>query len=180
MEIRNHLESYRQSLKAAGMSPRTIETYASCLGVFLKHFKDLAEPKAISSNQIQSFIISLPSPAYQRQMHGCLKNFYRWVIHQPQKLKYVPFAKKPDRLPAVLSAREVEQIILATDNLKHKTILSLIYACGLRIQEAIDCNMKWIDRSRMVLVIIGKGDKQRQVPLNPRLLQLIEKYYRAY
>jgi len=180
MEIRNNIERFRTALRAKGMAENTIKTYTSCLDVFLNHFKASAEPKAVSADDIQNFIICLKSAAYQRQMHGCLNNFYKWIVHQPDKLKYVPFAKKQERLPMVLSVSEVERLILACNNLKHKTILSLIYACGLRISEAIDCNFTWIDRQRMVLTVIGKGNKQRQVPLDQRLLSLIIQYYRAY
>lgn len=180
MEILNHINKYRECLLAANMSDRTIKTYCSCIGVFLKDHQNIKEPKAVSAEQIQSFLVSLPSQAYQRQMYGALKNFYKWIIHQPNKLKYVPFAQKNERLPTVLAAQEVERVILATNNLKHKTVMSIIYACGLRISEAINCELSWIDRNRMVLNVIGKGNKQRQVPLNPRLLKLIETYWREY
>jgi integrase/recombinase XerD len=67
------------------------------------------------------------------------------------------------------------------DNLKHKMILSILYACGLRVSELI--NLKWsnIDRSRMIINIIkGKGNKDRQVMLPEVLIPLLEKYYREY
>ncbi len=67
------------------------------------------------------------------------------------------------------------------ENIKHKTILALLYSTGLRVSELI--NLKWahIDRSRMVINILqAKGNKDRQVMLTPKIIDLLEEYYRAY
>lgn len=69
----------------------------------------------------------------------------------------------------------------ACTNLKHKVILSLLYACGLRVSELI--NLKWshIDRSRMIInIIAAKGNKDRQVMLTDSIISLLENYFRAY
>jgi site-specific recombinase XerD len=67
------------------------------------------------------------------------------------------------------------------ENLKHKTILALLYSAGLRVSELI--NLKWahIDRSRMIINIIqAKGQKDRQVGLNASIIPLLTSYYRKY
>lgn len=69
----------------------------------------------------------------------------------------------------------------ACENTKHKVILTLLYATGLRVSELL--NLKWehIDRSRMVInVIQGKGKKDRQVMLPPNIITLLEKYWFEY
>jgi len=76
---------------------------------------------------------------------------------------------------------EVQKMFNVCDNLKHKVILSLLYSCGLRVSELI--NLKWsdIDRSRMIINIIGgKGNKDRQVMLDDSLIPLLEKYFYEY
>ena len=85
------------------------------------------------------------------------------------------------KLPIVLSVEEVQKMFDVCENLKHKVILSLLYSAGLRVSELI--NLKWvnIDRSRMIINIIGaKGNKDRQVTLATSLIPLLEKYCREY
>lgn len=180
MKTGKYEESFRSALRARRMAENTIKTYMGCLSAFMAHFKESYQPKDITAQQIQEYIISLPSAAYQRQMHGCVKNFYRWVVHQPNKMQHVPFAKKNEYLPNVLSPEQVQAILNSCQNIKHKTILAMIYACGLRVSEAIDCTFSWIDRSRGILTITGKGNKQRQAPLPPLLLDMLSTYYRLY
>jgi len=140
----------------------------------------MKEPKEVNAEQLKFFIAGLSSPAYQRQMYGALKNFYSWVINQPKKLQYVPFAQREEKLPVVLSQQEIESIILACNNLKHKCIISLIYGFGLRRSELINMQFGWIDRQRMILKVKGKGSIERQVPINDRLLNMMEAYYKQY
>jgi site-specific recombinase XerD len=81
----------------------------------------------------------------------------------------------------VLSQEEIQRMFTACENTKHKVILSLLYATGLRVSELL--NLKWcdIDRSRMIInVIEGKGRKDRQVMLPAIIIPLLEKYYREY
>jgi site-specific recombinase XerD len=134
----------------------------------------------VNAEQIKFFIIGLKSVSHQRQMHGALKNFYKWVIKQPKKLEYVPFAKKANYIPDVLSMQEIKLLVNSLNNLKHKTIVLFIYSCGLRINEALSCTFSWIDRERQMLSVIGKGNKTRLVPLSADLILLLEKYYRQY
>jgi len=65
-------------------------------------------------------------------------------------------------------------------NPAHKTCLSLMYACGLRISEAVSLDVHAINRQRMVLKIIGKGDKERHVPLPQPILQELETIWRSH
>ena len=67
------------------------------------------------------------------------------------------------------------------ENLKHKTILALIYSCGLRVSEVINLRWSHIDRSRMIInIICAKGRKDRQVALPDAIISILEAYYREY
>ena len=180
MEFRNYKNTYIAALEAESKAEQTIKTYVSCLQMFFNHFKNEKDPKEVNAEQIKFFLVGMSSQAYQRQMYGALKNFYKWVIHQPNKMQYVPFAKREEKLPVVLSQQEIESIILACNNLKHKCILSLIYGFGLRRSELINLQFDWIDRERMILKVKGKGYIERQVPINDRLLRMMEAYYAQY
>jgi len=102
-------------------------------------------------------------------------------LGQKNKFKYIPYAKKNGKLPIVLSVDEIQRMFDVCENKKHKVILALLYSCSLRVSELISLKWKDIDRSRMIINIIqAKGNKDRQVGLNDKLLQLLEDYYREY
>lgn len=99
----------------------------------------------------------------------------------PSKIQKIPYPKSENKLPIVLSQDEVQKMFDVCENLKHKVILSLLYSYGLRVSELI--NLKWsnIDRSRMIINVIGgKGNKDRQLMLSEQLIPLLEKYYKQY
>ena len=90
----------------------------------------------------------------------------------------IPAPKKPQTLPIVLSRAEVRQFLESVPSLKHRTILSVCYAAGLRISEAVRLQPADIDSQRMVLrVEQGKGQKDRYVMLSPRLLELLRAWW---
>jgi integrase/recombinase XerD len=91
----------------------------------------------------------------------------------------LPFPKQPHKLPTVLSQDEVTQLIEAPRNQMHRTILMLLYGTGMRRTEASRLKVSDIDSQRMVIHIhSGKGLRDRDVPLTPRLLQVLRDYWR--
>jgi site-specific recombinase XerD len=85
------------------------------------------------------------------------------------------------KLPKILSEEEVIAILKSVDNLKHKTMLSLIYAAGLRRSELINLEVNDIDSKRMVINIRGgKGKKDRITLLSEKILNLLRTYFQAY
>ncbi len=88
---------------------------------------------------------------------------------------------KAQKLPTVLSEREVAAILKAIDNLKHRTMLQLIYAAGLRRSELVNLKTNDIDRQRKVINIRGaKGKKDRITLLSEKFIVLLEAYLREY
>jgi site-specific recombinase XerD len=93
----------------------------------------------------------------------------------------VPYGKRPKTLPVVLSRQEVDDLLRCTKNLKHRTFLTTLYATGMRFSEAANLRLADIDSQRMLIRIThGKGAKQRQVPLSPRLLSELRSYWLQY
>ncbi len=85
------------------------------------------------------------------------------------------------KLPTVLSEQEVGNLLNATENLKHKTILMLCYSAGLRLSELINMKIKDIDSSRMqVRIKQAKGKKDRYSLLSVKLLQVLREYFKKY
>jgi site-specific recombinase XerD len=92
----------------------------------------------------------------------------------------IPAPKKPQTLPIVLSRVEVQRFLESVPTRKHRTILSVCYAAGLRISEAVRLQPAHIDSARMVLrVEQGKGQKDRYVMLSPRLLALLRAWWKV-
>jgi len=180
MNISEHIPFYIQEMERRNFSKNTIENYSGCVKLFLeKSGKD--HPKNINESDIRSFLHSYSTVNTQRNYHSAIKLYYNICLNQKNKFKYIPYAKKDKKLPIVLSVDEIQRMFNVCDNLKHKVILALLYSCGLRVSELI--NLKWtnLDRSRMVINIIqAKGKKDRQVPLDLKLTELLDKYWREY
>jgi len=118
--------------------------------------------------------------SYNQAVCG-LRFLYTHTHRVPWPVTMVPFAKRPRRLPTVLSFEEVEALLQCTPNLKQRTFLTTLYAAGLRLSEAAQLRIPDIDSRRMQLNIArGKGCKQRLVPLSPRLLQELRQYWREH
>lgn len=182
MNIPKYTSEFRNELTRKGFRQNSIESYVSCVDVFLKYFeKAETEPIRINENQIKNYLSNFKSHNTQRANHSAIKCFYKYVLHQPNKFRYIEYCKRDRRLPIVLSADEIQKLFNACSNLKHKAILSLLYSAGLRVSEVINLKITHIDSSRMVINIIdAKGGKDRQVMLNESVLELLRNYYKAY
>lgn len=89
--------------------------------------------------------------------------------------------RKEIHLPNVLSKEEVKSILDAPVNLKHRAMLSLIYACGLRRSELINLKPADVESTRGLLVIRqSKGNKDRVVPVSVKVVEMLREYYKAY
>ena len=180
MNISEHIGNFKQEMQRRNYSKNTIDSYVACLNFFFgKSSKD--HPKNINENDIKNFLFQFKEVNTQRNYHSAIKKFYDVCMGQKEKFKYIPYAKKNEKLPIVLSIEEIQKMFSVCENLKHKVILALLYSCGLRVSELT--NLKWgnIDRSRMVINILqAKGKKDRQVMLTPQLLPLLEKYWKEY
>jgi site-specific recombinase XerD len=91
----------------------------------------------------------------------------------------IPFPRQPRKLPVVLSREEVAEFLASIENLKHRTILTTIYAAGLRLGEAVHLKIEDIDSRRMMIrVCQGKGKKDRYVMLSEKHLVLLRDYWK--
>lgn len=101
-------------------------------------------------------------------------------MRQPLRKLDLPTTKVTYKLPSILSPQEVEQIIKAADNIKHRTLLMVIYSAGLRVSEAVHLRQRDIDSQRMTLHIrCSKGGKDRYVILSPVVYQALRDYWKV-
>lgn len=171
-------------MRIRNYSERTVKTYLSLAHKFINHVG--LPPDEISTKELKEYI-------YYRLKHDGISvstinqtiNAWRIIfvhllgkewegcrIQRPRRLK---------KLPDVLSQQEALLLIKTPRNLKHRTILHLLYSTGIRKSELLALKVLDIDSSRMLVNIKqGKGNKDRNVVLHPRILQLLRDYYRYY
>ena len=165
-------------------SPNTRKTYLWILKIFLSEiWKSISH---LTRYDIEAYfwiqIKNGMSQSAHKQLTGTLKLFfYRFLERKDIQWNEFYPEKGERKLPNILSKEEVKKLLNATRNLKHKTILTLIYAWWLRLSECVQLMISDIDSKRMTLKIQqAKGKKDRYIPLSPKLLELLREYYHEY
>ena len=185
MEIEQHLISFKNYMNFRRYSQNTIKTYADALEVFFRFYKDQA-PESLNIEDIINFNTSYIlkknlSASYQNQVINAIKLFYRNRFNRTMEVDFIQRPRREKRLPNVLSKNEVKSILEASTNLKHRAMLSLIYACGLRRSELLNLTLKDILSDRNLLFIRqSKGKKDRVVPISIKLIEMLRDYYKAF
>src|SRR5690606_21054047 len=158
------IERFKRYLLSKRYSNNTIITYSDALKSFLtfcntKSLKDISNEDVIAYNN--DYILKNKfSSSYQNQIVNAIKLFFKIVKESNIDIDKIHRPKREKTLPNVLSKEEVKQIITAPTNLKHKTMLSLIYSCGLRCGELLALQPHHIDSKRnIVLLKNSKGKK---------------------
>jgi len=175
----------RKELSLQGYSRKTIKSYKSQLHRFLDfHYKD---PREINLPEIKEYLSSLVdsdscSVSYVNQAISAIKVFYKYVLNSEINLDFaLNRPKKRKRLPKVLSKNDVMKIINATTNLKHKTILAIIYSSGLRVSEVTHLKLNhFYFKREMLFIEKAKGKKDRYTIISEFAINLIEEYLNKY
>jgi len=179
------IETFKRYLLSKRYSPNTINTYSEALKSFLtfcntKAVKEITNEDVILYNNNYILKHNLSS-SYQNQIVNAIKLYFKIVKDTSIEIDKIHRPKREKVLPNVLSKEEVIKIIDATENLKHKTLLALIYSAGLRISEALNMKPKDIDSVRMLIhVKNAKGKKDRYTLLSEKVLLLLREYYLIY
>lgn len=175
------LTAMRQVLILKSYSPSTIKTYLNEVAVFLRTIRHHAAD-SFTTQRIKDYLQycadkqGLAENTLHSRMNG-LKFYYEQVLKREKLFWDIPRPKKPFQLPKVLSKAEMIRLLKAIDNLKHKTMIMLGYACGLRVSEITGLAIKDLDEDRRLLLIRrGKGKKDRIVSLSPIMLVMIREY----
>jgi len=162
----------------------TQDQYLISVGAFAKYFgrpPDTLGPEDIRAYQIYLIDEKGLSPSSLNVTVSALRFFYCVTLQRDWDIKMIPYARRPKKLPVVLSRDEVAQLFGAVRNLKYRTVLMTMYAAGLRVSEATHLKVADIDSSRMAIrVEQGKGHKDRYVMLSERLLAQLRSYWRDY
>ncbi|MFN4910487.1 MAG: site-specific tyrosine recombinase/integron integrase [Flavobacteriales bacterium] len=185
MNINSHLAHFKNYLKSQRYSPNTIKTYTDALGVFFQYHnnKDLEQLGIAEIIEFNTGYILRKhlSASYQNQVINAIKLFYRNRFNRVMNLDNIQRPRREKRLPNVLSKQEIKAILEAPTNLKHRAMLSLIYACGLRRSELLNLTLKDVLSDRNLLFIRqSKGKKDRVVPISNKIIDMLREYFKAY
>jgi len=171
-----------EDLQIRNYSPNTVAAYIRRVAEFAKHFgksPELLGPEEIREYQlylIKEKTVSLS--AYIQTVCG-LRFLYSNTLHRSVSIDRIPLPRYEKKLPVILSPAEVQRLLQTPKNLSHRTILTTMYAAGPRVSEIAALKPSDIDSGRGVIWIrAGKGRKDRQTLLPPKLLELLRIYFR--
>jgi integrase/recombinase XerD len=173
----------REDMELRSLSPMTQKAYLFQVGKFAQYFKKL--PDRIGQKEVREYLLHLidkgVSYSTLTQSYSALKFIYEVTLKRPWETKRMPYPKTPRRLPVILSRQEVDSILAAIPNLKHRAIVMMAYASGLQISEVIHLRLTDIDSTRMtVMVRQGKRNRDRYTLLSKTALETLRTYVRKY
>src|SRR2546425_6352480 len=172
-----------EELQRRNYSPATIRGYVLAVKQFAEYFGK--PPDRLGATHVQRFQWFLLqerklTPGTVEMRMSALRFFFKKMLkRRDMHFDDLPFPKTPRKLPTVLSPEEVSCMIDRTTNLMHRTILMVLYGTGVRRTELSLLKVTDIDSKRMVVHIRqGKGSRDRDVPLSPKLLEALREYWR--
>jgi len=169
-------------LQRRNYSQSTVRAYIFAVEDFAKYFHrspDRLGPNHIRQYQAHLFRECKLSPGTIESRTAALRFFFVKTLRRSYLPDHIPFPKRQRRLPTVLSQEEVTRVIASARNLMHRTMLMMLYATGLRRTELCHLKVSDIDSQRMVFrVRHGKGGRDRDVQLTPKLLETLREYWR--
>ena len=179
------IEKFKQWMHSKRYATSTITTYSEALKSFLVFYREKPITEITNEDVIiynnEYILKNRLSESYQNQTVNAIKLFFQTIRETKMMIDKIHRPKRAKVLPNVLSKEEVKSILEAHSNLKHKTMLSMIYSCGLRRSELLNLKFSDIDSKRnIVLLKNAKGKKDRIAPLSPKILAMLREYYIEY
>src|SRR5258708_5018597 len=172
-----------EELERRNYAPGTIRSYIRTVEHFARHFHrppDQLGPEHIRQYQAAMFREWKLAQNTVSQRLGALRFFYTQVLKQPWSTAETASPKKVLHLPQVLSREEVAQLIDAAQTPVYRMLLMTLYATGARRAEVARLKISDIDSQRMIIHVRGgKGRKDRDVLLSPKLLDALREYWRG-
>ena len=166
------------------LSPNTQRSYLNAVTGLARYYH--LSPEKVNQQMIRDYLFHL---LQERKLqwstcnaivHG-LRFFYTKILNMDVGALSIPPYKKVKKLPEILSTEEVERLLCAVTNQKHRTVLMSAYAAGLRLSEVVNLKLTDIDSKRMMIrVSQGKGNKDRYTILSKRLLEQLRIYWKMY
>lgn len=189
MEINDAANLFAQYLLVEkGLSKKTVEAYLTDLKLFFKYFKDKKDTEDLNPYDINSFMLYGASlgrkPSTTLRRAASIKHFYLFLKkdgYYNDEIPEIEGPKKEKILPTYLSVEEVERLLDAPNmkspsGIRDKAMLELMYASGLRVSELLELEKANINLKKGIVIVFGKGAKERKVPMGDFALEYVVKY----
>ena len=197
MDWTRYKASYKAFLKIEkSLSANSVMAYLNDLDrliAFLEMKGLTIQPREVKPEILNEFLVMVGelgmSPRSQSRIVSGIKSFFRYLMidetigDNPAELLESP--KSGRKLPVVLSVEEIDRIIAAIDLSKNeghrnKAIIETLYSCGLRVSELIDLRITNLFFSQGFIKVVGKGNKERLIPISNKAIREIENYFLQY
>lgn len=179
------LSGYNYYLKVErGLSPNTVKAYTADIEGFYEFLRHRwVTLRDASSSDISDYIISVSdylSKRSQARLLSSLNSFFDYLVSEGERKdnpsSAVDSPKLGKYLPVVLSVEEVRAILKAAPNERDRAILEVLYGCGLRVSEVCSLKISEVYLKDMFVKVMGKGSKERLVPMAPSTASAIMDY----
>jgi len=172
-----------EDMQLHGYAERTRKSYSDVVGGLAKFYQ--RPPDKLTEEEIRLFFLHLinerASSRSTVKVYLCgIKFFYETTLGRKWGIFNLLLPAKSRKLPTVLTSEEVWKIIGLVRNAAIKVLLTVIHVCGLRLSEGASLTVSDIDGKRMQLRVLGKGNKDRDVPLPEKTLELLRSYWRIH
>jgi integrase/recombinase XerD len=180
-EADKYQEDFRAYLRHRRYSDSTVKTYGNGLKQFLMQVGK--PPAEVTNDDLVAFNNYLADKKYsfslQNQIISALKTYFKKLHNRKLEIEKIERPRREHKLPNVLSKEEVKKILDSPVNIKHRAMLSLIYACGLRRSELLNLKPADVDSKRKLLIIRqAKGRKDRVAGLPESIIEMLREYYK--
>lgn len=175
-------QRFLEDLRLKGFQEHTRRSYVGCVQRFCDHVG--ISPLKMGEQEVRDFLLYLEREkgycaASRSNYIASLKFFFAITLRRPEVMARIPFPRRQQRLPEILTKDEVERILTRIQSIKARAVCSVAYGAGLRIAEVCALQPNDIDSARgLIHVRKGKGGRSRDVMLSPRLLDLLREYWR--
>lgn len=176
-------DKMKADLELRGFAESTKKEYLQRARNFVAYHR--RSPAEMGEREVREFLLHLinrkkASPATHAMYLAAIKFLYSTTLRRPEVVANIPWPKRPQTLPDIMTGDEVERLLREVRSLKHRAILMTAYGAGLRVSEACSLQISDIDSKRMLIhVHEGKRSKDRFVMLGDRLLDILRKYCRS-
>lgn len=178
-------QKVREEMHLRNYSHKTIKAYVSCLRAFVRYFRP-RHPRELTEEDIRSYLVHLLTEEKHasgtvNQVFNALRLLYVDLYKKPFVIGSLPGPAREKKLPDVLNEDEVRRLFAGVDNLKHRTMLMLAYASGLRVSELVRLKIEDIDGDRgLIHIRDAKGKRDRFTVLPESLRGQLLTYWREY
>lgn len=175
-----------------GLAKNTLSSYRSDLSLFAHWLAEIhSSLLAVDESTVNRYLVYLhvqavpPKPATQRRLYSVLRRFYHWLLEERRidtdPMLNIQQPMRSERFPKTLSETQVEELLAAPDinlpvGLRDRALLELLYATGLRVTELITLKLFELNLQDGVVRAIGKGTKERLVPLGEAAVHWLQRY----